>query len=236
MHHACTLYPGWGTNGLLRQAVGGDPRKATGVEPLGQAVVNHIPGRDGPRQGLGPRRSPQDLKGLGHRNLIRAIGQLLKALQDIGWSIHVSVKDKERNKMTDSNYGTPSEDARAMLRGLRKSSGMDTNCALQNIEVDPSTLRTVWITSLCTTGLIIAVHLTRWLTAQKNNQMELLVCLIGVAGALAFIHDVYQCNVHQGMCKLIMFLVVANCIIPRLLRYPEVPTFNDDGDDEGDIE
>ena len=137
--------------------------------------------------------------------------------------------------MSEFNFGTPSEDARRMQPGHDGPvSNIMANCQALDIQADPMTTNVVWSTSVATACVIVAVHVGR-LFMTENSPSELMVCMTAMAGVAWFLKDVYDCNVHWGMAKLMVCLIIANCIIPRLFVYPDVVArVTVDDDDEMD--
>ena len=128
--------------------------------------------------------------------------------------------------MSGSIYGTPSEDARIMLQELtdyahNSSGGMLLNCAPQKTHMDGSTARTVWVTSVCTALVVIVVHISRLFTSHKKDSTEVAICLLAMAGVVSFIYDVQQCKLHRGMITMIVCLIIANGVLPRLFRHSD---------------
>lgn len=117
-----------------------------------------------------------------------------------------------------------------MLYGLRDTiqsqypqRTMLENCKMENIIIDKSTTQLVWGSSVTTAVVITAVHLTRWMVSSPHHVVsELLICLLAVSGVVLFLHDVHRCRIQTGMAKLLILLIVANCVIPWL-RYDPVP-------------
>ena len=92
----------------------------------------------------------------------------------------------------------------------------------------------MWSTSVATACVIVAVHVSR-LFMMENSPSELVVCVTAMAGVAWFLKDMYDCNMQWGMAKLMVCLIIANCVVPRLFAYPAVVVrVNVDEDDEMD--
>ena len=137
-------------------------------------------------------------------------------------------KEKQKHTMSDMSLGTPSEDARCMLHGLRDtiqkqypSRTMPENCVMKNVIIDGATTNLIWGSSVTTAVVITGVHLTRWFTSPSRHMVsEMLICLLAIIGVVLFLRDVHQCKIQAGMCKLLVFLLLANCVLPWLHYNP----------------
>lgn len=130
--------------------------------------------------------------------------------------------------MSTFSFGSPSDDSRCMQCGLRdmmndqqfNSQGMVANCAGQGSLLDGSSAKVIWMSSVVTALVIFTVHLTRLFGHGSENVLgETLVFLLAISGAAIFLYDVQRCNIQMGMCKMVILLVFANCIVPRLFNY-----------------
>ena len=134
----------------------------------------------------------------------------------------MSICKEEKKEMSEFNFGTPSEDARRMQPGHDAPvSNIMANCKAQHIDIDPMTTSIVWSTSVATACVIVAVHVGRLFMAETSAP-ELMVCMTAMAGVAWFLKDVNDCNMPWGMAKLMVCLIIANCIAPRLFVYPDV--------------
>ena len=163
------------------------------------------------------------------------VGDWRRDTQSIRFS-GMSICKEEKKRMSEFNFGTPSEDARRMLPGHDGPvRNILANCQALEIEADPATTNVVWSTSVATACVIVAVHVSR-LFMMENSPSELVVCVTAMTGVAWFLKDVYNCNLQWGMARLMVCLIIANCIVPRLFAHTDVVVRVkvEDDDDEMD--
>lgn len=81
--------------------------------------------------------------------------------------------------------------------------------------------------ALITLVLLAAVHAQRLLVTVANQRAsrervarELLIAGLGVLGLVFFWMDVRHCRLYEGLLKLLLFVGVANVLIPCIWRVP----------------
>jgi hypothetical protein len=92
---------------------------------------------------------------------------------------------------------------------------MPENCVLNDVIVDPATTSLIWSTALITGLVITIVHATRWFLAPVRGAVtELVVFVLALTGVVLFLRDIQACKVQAAMGKLLIFLILANGLVP----------------------
>lgn len=88
---------------------------------------------------------------------------------------------------------------------------------------------TQWTVAVLTMTILGVVHLYRFLTVAMSSRAsgdhvtrETVILLLGATGLYLFWKDMHQCRVYDGMLKLIVFVTLANMVVPYM--WITVPT------------